>query len=223
MFSGLQFIRGGSIGEMKVRNHRGTNEIGGTCIEVEHGGARIVLDLGLPLDAEPEDVPTPAVPGLVEKDDSLLAIVASHPHLDHYGLVHRARLEVPALVGEAAWRILRAAAPFVRSGPPLGGRKVHFISDRMPVRIGPFTITPYLVDHSAYDAYAFHIEAGGRGVFYSGDFRAHGRKAVLIIQALDRRAQDPPPPNPHLRPRRHPDAVEVHQGPGTHDRGADTF
>ncbi|MBI5526328.1 MAG: MBL fold metallo-hydrolase [Deltaproteobacteria bacterium] len=170
---------------MKVRIHRGTREIGGTCIEVEDEGKRIVLDLGLPLDTDPVLVPVPGVPGLNEPDASLLAIVLSHPHLDHYGLVHKARLEVPALIGEAAWRILRAAAPFVRSGPPLGGRKVHFVSDRMPVRIGPFTVTPYLVDHSAYDAYAFCIEAGGKGVFYSGDFRAHGRKAALVDRLLN--------------------------------------
>ena len=35
---------------MKVRIHRGTREIGGTCIEVEAQGKRIALDVGLPLD-----------------------------------------------------------------------------------------------------------------------------------------------------------------------------
>lgn len=39
---------------MRVRIHRGTREIGGTCIEVEAQGKRIALDVGLPLDA-PED------------------------------------------------------------------------------------------------------------------------------------------------------------------------
>jgi ribonuclease J len=41
---------------------------------------------------------------------------------------------------------------------------------------GDFKITPYLVDHSAYDSYSFLIECGGEAVFYSGDFRGHGRK-----------------------------------------------
>ena len=45
---------------------------------------------------------------------------------------------------------------------------------------GPFTVTPYLVDHSAYGAYAFLIEADGKRLFYSGDFRAHGRKGKLF-------------------------------------------
>ena len=36
---------------MRLRIHRGTKEIGGTCIEVEVAGKRLALDVGLPLDA----------------------------------------------------------------------------------------------------------------------------------------------------------------------------
>jgi ribonuclease J len=54
------------------------------------------------------------------------------------------------------------------------------ISDRKTLQIGPFTITPYLVDHSAYDAYALLIEANSRRLFYSGDIRSHGRKGALF-------------------------------------------
>ena len=43
------------IEQMKIRIHRGTEEIGGTCIEVESDGRRIVLDLGLPLDARDDE------------------------------------------------------------------------------------------------------------------------------------------------------------------------
>ena len=66
---------------MKVRIHRGTREIGGTCIEVEAQGKRIALDVGLPLDA-PDDASggaherlLPAVSGFREPDDSLLGKV----------------------------------------------------------------------------------------------------------------------------------------------------
>jgi ribonuclease J len=48
------------------------------------------------------------------------------------------------------------------------------------MQFGPFRVTPHLVDHSAYDAYALEVEAGGRRLFYSGDIRAHGRKAALF-------------------------------------------
>jgi ribonuclease J len=36
------------------------------------------------------------------------------------------------------------------------------------------------MDHAAFDAYSFLIEAEGKSIFYSGDFRLHGRKAGLF-------------------------------------------
>ncbi len=34
---------------MKLTIHRGTKEIGGTCIEVHSGNSKILIDFGLPL------------------------------------------------------------------------------------------------------------------------------------------------------------------------------
>lgn len=51
----------------------------------------------------------------------------------------------------------------------------HFKSG-ISFTIGDIEITPYLMDHSAYDAYAFLIKADGKSIVYSGDFRIHGRK-----------------------------------------------
>jgi ribonuclease J len=63
------------------------------------------------------------------------------------------------------------------------------LADRKIIQVGPFRITPYLVDHSAYDAYALLIEANGRRLFYSGDLRAHGRKAALFERLVSRPPQ----------------------------------
>ena len=67
---------------MRICIHRGTQEIGGTCIEIEAQGRRIVLDLGLPLDApdrEAREDLLPKVPGFTEPDDSLLGLLISTP------------------------------------------------------------------------------------------------------------------------------------------------
>ena len=40
---------------MRVCIHRGTREIGGTCIEIESQDKRIVLDIGVPLDVKDAD------------------------------------------------------------------------------------------------------------------------------------------------------------------------
>ena len=173
---------------MRACIHRGTQEIGGTCIELEAQGKRLALDVGLPLDAGDDDAERllPAVPGFRDPDDSLLGVVISHPHQDHYGLARYVRPDVPVHIGEAANGILKAAAPYVPNGHWFPDAR--FYRDREPFAVGPFTITPYLVDHSAFDAYALLIEADGRRVYYSGDFRAHGRKAGLV----ERIVRDPP-------------------------------
>lgn len=69
---------------MKIRIHRGASEIGGSCVEVEASGQRILVDAGLPLNG-PENV-APPIPK-VDLTASLCAILISHPHLDHFGLV----------------------------------------------------------------------------------------------------------------------------------------
>src|SRR3712207_3740506 len=168
---------------MRFRIHRGTREIGGTCVEVEAAGERILLDLGLPLDASDlESTPLPDVSGLTTHDPTLHGIVLSHGHRDHWGLLPKVAAQVPLYLGAATERIMGAAAPFVPDGfaPTAAGH----LTDRRAFEVGPFRITPYLVDHSGFDAYALLVEAGGKRLFYSGDLRAHGRKRALFERLL---------------------------------------
>ena len=75
---------------MRICIHRGTQEVGGISIEVEAEGKRIVLDSGLPLDASEfsdEETLLPNIKGLQKIDENLQALVISHPHQDHCGLV----------------------------------------------------------------------------------------------------------------------------------------
>jgi ribonuclease J len=164
---------------LRIRIHRGTREIGGTCIEVESGGFRILLDLGLPLDASDlASTPLPEVDGLRAADPGLLAIVLSHGHRDHWGLVPKVGDRVPLVMGKATEGIIRAASDFVPDAVAL--KAAQYLEHGKPLHIGPFAITPRLVDHSGFDAYAMEVEAGGKRIFYSGDLRAHGRKSSLF-------------------------------------------
>ena len=106
--------------KMKIRIHRGTKEIGGTCIEVEAEGRHIALDVGLPLDALEEQSETllPNVSGFRKPDENLLGVVISHPHQDHFGLVKHIRPEVPVYIGEGAHNILKAASAYVPGDIP---------------------------------------------------------------------------------------------------------
>jgi ribonuclease J len=169
---------------MRACIHRGAAEIGGNCVELKASGKRIVLDIGRPLWAEASHpVPLPNVAGLASgTDHSLLGVVISHAHPDHYGLAGLLPDAVPLFMGAATAAIMRESRFFTPMG--LDREPADVLADRQPLVVGPFTITPYLVDHSAFDAYALLVEADGRRLFYTGDFRAHGRKAELFNRLL---------------------------------------
>jgi ribonuclease J len=166
--------------------HRGANEIGGSCVELEADGQRLLLDLGLPLDGESGQAALPDIRGRSGGDPSLLGVIVSHPHPDHYGLLPEIDASVPIFIGAGAEVVLKEAS-FFTGAPSLPAASDH-LEHGVPFDQGPFRITPYLVDHSAFDSYAVLVEAGGRRVFYSGDLRAHGRKPG----AFSRLVENPP-------------------------------
>lgn len=171
---------------LRVRIHRGAAQVGGTCVELDSGGERILLDLGMPLDAEDGDVPLPDVPGIRGGDPSLLGVIVSHLHGDHCGLVPYVAPGLPLAIGPIAARILREAEFFTGRAPLPEPRWP--LRDRETFEIGPFRITPYQVEHSAFDAFALLVEAGGRRLLYTGDFRAHGNDGEPFARLL----RDPP-------------------------------
>ncbi len=141
-----------------------------------------MLDLGLPLDGDSRDVSShPLIDGLAG-DKSLVGLVLSHGHIDHWGLAPLAGPDLPVALGGATLRILQAAAPFVPR-PYVPVRPIELTAGKS-IELGPFRITPYLVDHSAYGAHALEVEASGKRLFYSGDIRGHGRKAALFERML---------------------------------------
>lgn len=168
---------------MRVRIHRGTRQIGGSVVELEAAGQRLLIDCGLPLDGDIKDETVlPPVAGFASPDPTLLGVVLSHGHRDHWGLLARAHDKLPVYLGEATERILNASGLFVPDVPLVQG--AAHLRDGRPTMVGPFTITPHLVDHSAFDAYALTVEAAGKRLFYSGDLRSHGRKGALFEKLI---------------------------------------
>ena len=170
---------------MRACIRRGASQIGGNLIELEAEGSRLVLDAGLPLELEgapPRDL-LPDVPGLwADSDGSLLALLISHAHPDHYGLADLVAPSVPIFIGEHAAAILNEAVFFVPGVRPfpLAGHLRH----REPLSFGPFTVTPWLVDHSAFDA--------RRGRWPAAPI--HRRRARARSQAPDSRGPRPRSP-----------------------------
>ena len=154
---------------MTIKIYKGTDEIGGSCIELKRKNTTILLDYGTPLQDTSKQV---------EITDNIDAILISHPHQDHFGEIVNVENTTPIYCGELSLELMNATKIF--TGNEILKNNFQLFEAWKSFEIGDFKITPYLVDHSATDAYAFLIEADGKKVLYSGDFRANGRKSKLF-------------------------------------------
>ncbi|MCL2188657.1 MAG: MBL fold metallo-hydrolase [Defluviitaleaceae bacterium] len=162
------------MGEITIQIHRGANQIGGNIIEISTPSTKILLDAGAELDSG-DDNTLPAIHGLFS-NANYNAVFFSHYHQDHMGLADKIDAQIPLYMGEGAYRVLQAAARY--RGKPLGFTCRTFTHGEN-IHIGDLCITPFLVDHSAYDAYMCLITHEGETVLYTGDFRANGRKSFF--------------------------------------------
>lgn len=163
------------MSEVRLTVHRATNQIGGNCIEIATGDRRIFLDVGRPLDALNDAMGL--LPTTVDLKAPVDAILISHPHQDHYGLLEETPREWPVFCGEPTKRLIQLTSGIV--GEPID-RDFRPWKSGSPFEVGPFRITPHLTDHSAFDAHMLLIEVEGKRILYSGDFRTHGRKSALV-------------------------------------------
>ena len=172
---------------MIITIHRGTHEIGGSCIEVTTQTSRILIDAGSPLESDDTGkdaamVPSSLAASLRKKSPPLSGVLISHPHMDHYGLLPKLPADLPVYAGQFASVLVKLSNEL--SNKPMKWKKPKAISDRAKLHVGDFSVTPYLMDHSGFDSYAFLIEAEGKRVFYTGDFRGHGRKSATFKRFL---------------------------------------
>ncbi len=152
----------------------------GPAFRLSSGKTSLLLDAGLPLstDSHPVDLSRLSVD----------ALLVSHPHQDHFGLMASLPPGTPVYIGRLAHSLIDATQVFL--GKDRYALDFHDFRAWQTFTIGEFTITPYLVDHSATDAYAFLIEAEGKRLFYSGDLRSHGRKGILFENLVKRPIRD---------------------------------
>jgi len=189
---------------MKITIYRGTKEIGGTLIELKSTHTRILIDAGYPLflnggpidkDIEklrPEKLielgVLPGIKGLYSWDTkSFNAVIISHAHLDHYGLLKYIHPDIPVHLSAGTQKIIEISQKF---------KLIDYLNLQFNIfkmyksfPLGDFKIKPFLMDHSAFDAAAFEISTEGKTVIYTGDFRGHGRKPKCLDRFIEQSAK----------------------------------
>ena len=125
---------------MNFKIHRGTQEIGGSCVEIWTPSTRIVIDIGMPLmhpDGTEFDISAyrpltqdnltrqgilPDIPGLYKGAERPVdGVLISHYHKDHYGLGKYVSEQIKFYLGKATHQILEINNPAgpAAQAPPL--------------------------------------------------------------------------------------------------------
>ena len=175
---------------MKITIHRGTDQIGGCITEYEHKGWKLFVDYGEQLPGSPKSIPL-EIEGLTQGDLTKSALLITHYHGDHIGCIGELPKELPLYIGKLGRDIQLALSEYlsyVDENQNMIIERLNTSREFSPGQsfsIGPFNVMPVTIDHSAFDAYAFKIEADGVSVFHTGDFRTHGFRSKKLRKMLE--------------------------------------
>ena len=178
---------------MTITIHRGTHQIGGCATEICSGDTRIIIDMGSELPNADGIIPeeTLSIPGVTDGEPNCNAIFFTHTHGDHIGQLERISDSIPLYMGGTAKELCLTLNRRLDSIPNLDKTKVINALERTRtfqkgerISIGSMTVTPFWIDHSAFDAYMFLVEAEGLRILHTGDFRLHGFRGNKTIPVL---------------------------------------
>ncbi|MCI9447759.1 MAG: MBL fold metallo-hydrolase [Lachnospiraceae bacterium] len=115
-------------------------------------------------------------------------VFLTHYHGDHICLISGIMEPIPIFSGESAIDILSVFSERVQNSyKDISGS--HPLTALKPITVGDIKVMPIPADHSAYDAYMFPIEAEGKRILHTGDFRLHGFRGKATPKLLYRYAQ----------------------------------
>ena len=156
---------------MKIKIYRGTHQIGGCVTEIRTNKARILIDFGEELEDSKSNL---IVEGVNDGISSCDAVFFTHYHGDHIGLMSEINSDIPLYMGKFSKDLLTIQNERCHSFDEERIDNLNTFSAGKPIKIKDIKITPYMIDHSAFDSYMFLIEAEGKVVLHTGDFRTHG-------------------------------------------------
>ena len=167
-----------------------SNQIGGNVVVIETEKSKIAIDFGENLPGN-ENANT-EIEGLSTGERSFDAVFFTHYHGDHVGRIQSILPGVELYLGTVARQILLNINTTLKNDD-----MVKLLSDdkrikelhkdvTIPINQGDILVTPYIVDHSAYEAFMLLIETKDKTILHTGDFREHGyRGGKSLIPTID--------------------------------------
>ena len=215
---------------MKIKIHRGLDQIGGCITEIWTDSSRVFIDFG-------QNLPSNGKTVTLEEDALMVAdiirnnekehqaVFYTHAHEDHVGLFRYIPLE--QYIGEGSKELLLIKYKTLLVGDEMAIDERHQLQvtskekeehqeenyrttkgliDKLkafktwkrtalkespsPITIGDIRVTPFFTCHSIYDAHMFLVEADGKRIWHTGDYRQHGYMGKGLLPMLRRYATD---------------------------------
>lgn len=174
---------------MKIIIHRGTHQIGGCVTEISTDNSKVFIDFGSDLpNSLNADLPK-MIKGLTLDDNTERALFLTHYHGDHVGRLNEIKTDIPIYMGKTAKELFKNYAVRIKSDIAEKIDEIHTFLPLEKITVGDITVTPLMIDHSAFDAYMFIVEADGRRVLHTGDFRMHGFRGSKTLPMLKKYAE----------------------------------
>ena len=124
--------------------------------------------------------------GVTDGNRQCDGVLFTHNHGDHIGQYINIHKDIPLYIGELSKEIQMLSD---WNGTPKQKQRILdaiTFKPGEPFIIGDIQITPFLVDHSSCDSYMFLIEAEGKRILHTGDFRTHGFRGKALPKILDK-------------------------------------
>ncbi len=191
---------------MKIKIHRGSHQIGGSITEIYTDKTHVFVDFGSELNMDPDNTTDPDMIEMIKRA-KCDAVLFTHYHGDHIGLMKyiperdidgkTIKLGMGKVARQVLINIHKTLAGYSEVenehtqllGVLQDNNRSIDIEDGKTFWLGDakdIKVTPIMVDHSAYDAYMFIIEADGQTIAHTGDFRTHGRLGKDFFQKLEK-------------------------------------
>ena len=165
------------------------NQIGGCITVISTNKTKIVIDFG-------ENLPGAEKKSNIEfdwKKEKVDAVFFTHYHGDHIGRFLEIPDDVDLYMGEVTFKVMlnirraiKDEAAVAKLTERFENGTITFVERAVPICINDdIVVTGYQVDHSAYDAFMYLVEADGTNILHTGDFRDHGHRGHTFKNGED--------------------------------------
>lgn len=161
-------------------------------MEINSDSTRIFIDFGQELPQEGREPAPLSIDGLTKGRANCDGVFFTHYHGDHVGLYHQILPEIPLYMEAAGKDIFLALQRRLAIQKPELARQlsrleaIHPLTPGTSVTLGDLRVTPFTVDHSAYNSCMFLVEGDGKRLLHTGDYRIHGFRGKAVLPVLEK-------------------------------------